>query len=79
MRLVDLDSKDFENHLETGGEEFARGIRFVWDTLNNQPTVDAIPVEWLCNYALSTNNTAIFFPMFLRWYKEKENETNGRR
>ena len=47
MRLVDLDSKDFENHLETGGEEFARGIRFVWDVLNTQPTVEAIPVEWL--------------------------------
>lgn len=47
MRLVDLDSKDFENHLETGGKEFARGIRFVWDVLNEQPIVDAIPVDWL--------------------------------
>ena len=50
MRLVDLDSKDFENHLETGTEEFARGVRFVWDVLNNQPMVEAIPVEWLRDF-----------------------------
>lgn len=50
MRLVDLDNKDLESYLETGTEEFARGVRFVWDALKEQPTVDAIPVEWLKKY-----------------------------
>jgi len=40
------------------------------------PRTEAIPIEWLCNYALSTNNTEIFFQMFLKWCKEKEHETN---
>lgn len=38
--------------------------------------VEAIPVEWLCNYAIETDNTDVFFSMFTKWYKEKENATN---
>lgn len=34
----------------------------------------SIPIDWLCKYALSTNSTSVFYPMFLKWYEEKENE-----
>lgn len=44
------------------------------ETIDATPTVDAIPIEWLCNYAIETDNTDVFYLMFTKWYKEKEND-----
>ena len=82
MRLVDLDSKDFGNHLETGTEEFARGIRFVWSVLNEQPVVEAIPVEfikkWQADHTMPfTERNSVITHLLAEWewknHKEKEN------
>lgn len=36
--------------------------------------MEPMPVEWLCNYAIKTDNTDVFLPMFMEWFKEKEDE-----
>ena len=59
---------------------FADGIDFAWVMLDNQPTVEAIPIEWIRkwvkNWKPYTNVKSDVFYMLEDW--EKENETNRR-
>ena len=98
MRLADIDKfiKDFPirlNHYdkENGSENFVLGIEAVLDSLDNAPTVKAIPIEWLklkidtvLNiYPNGNDETEVLCKLLYDWEKENEinrcrqNETRG--
>ena len=56
---------------------FADGLDFAWVMLDNQPTVEAIPKEWVRKYTrreISASDYWAIVRMFKEW--EKENETS---
>lgn len=50
---------------------FADGLDFAWTMLDNAPTVDAIPIEWI-NKWIKENTYADVIDMVRDWEKENE-------
>ena len=63
---------------------FADGLDFAWVMLDNQPTVKAIPIEWIKKWCNEEHNRKSLEERLLKRYGvitmledwEKENETN---
>ena len=78
--------RKWKSEQNVGSEMYARAeqalVTFVeaWVTLENQPTIDAIPVEWLMKvlaeaneFPISERETIVAIPYFVkRWQKEQE-------
>lgn len=84
MRLADIDKfiKDFPirlNHYdkENGSEKFVLGIEAVLDSLDNAPTVKAIPIEWLESQLNVFGDGFYDLRLVIKqWEKDNERETN---
>lgn len=78
MRLIDADvfKTEYENLITwvSHRAEKARLREFIKD-IQNQPTVDAIPVEWIRNYVsiwVSEAYRNFVLNMITKWEKENE-------
>lgn len=72
MRLIDAETCEVVSWYATGNKDYDAGFDdgavFVIEKIDNAPTIDAIPVEWLKAHA---DNIAVKGTLAI-WHKEQE-------